>query len=139
MMDTPHRARLRAELEAAAAGLPYLSEGEHGFEFVFVAGAGAGWPVEAREAAVRLGAPAGERVGEVSIERFLAGHIEESDPEDPEAQRLRPRYEALRETLRRSLGNPRVVRVGEVEVACYLVGADEEGNLAGLRTVAVET
>ena len=33
----------------------------------------------------------------------------------------------------------RVYRLGKIEIQCYIVGLDGEGNLAGLKTVAIET
>ena len=76
---------------------------------------------------------------ERDLDHFFARHAETSDPYDLEAQRIRPRYEELRELLRTALRGATVYRLGKIEVACYVVGGDGRGNLAGLRTVAVET
>jgi hypothetical protein len=83
--------------------------------------------------------PAAVRVEEVSLERFFAGHIQESDPHDPVARAQVERFRALRETLRDSLRDVRVIRVGEVEIRCYLVGRTASEDLAGLATTAWES
>jgi hypothetical protein len=128
-------AALRARLEGAAEGLTYTSESDRPFEFFFFPGAGDAPP--GAEAFGRLAGAAGAE--ERSLDDFFMRHIETSDPYDTEAQRIRPRYEALRETLRTALRGTTVYRTGRIEVQCWVVGGDGLGNLAGLRTVAVET
>lgn len=127
---------LRARLEGAAEGLTYTSESDRPFEFFFLPGAGDQPP--GAEAFGRLIGAEGA-VEERSLDDFFMHHIETSDPYDTESQRIRPRYEALRETLRTALRGTTVYRTGKIEVRCYVVGGDGRGNLAGLRTVAIET
>lgn len=74
-----------------------------------------------------------------SLESFFARHTTTSDPYDGEAQRIRPRYEELVRVLSTRLRDVKVYRIGKIEVDCYVVGLDARGNLAGLKTVAVET
>lgn len=140
-MTNPSQApdpELRARLERASAGLTYGSEADHPFEFFFLAGAG-DKPPGADAFARRVGAPADAPRQERDLDKFFARHIDRTDPADAQSQALRPRYEALRETLRTALRWTTVYRVGQVKVQCYVVGGDGRGNLAGLRTVAVET
>jgi hypothetical protein len=130
---------LRPRLEDAAEGLVYTSESDRPFEWFELAGGAAGWPYGAGEFARRIGAAAGAPVEERTLDRFFKPHIETTDPYDTRAQEIRPRYEALKKLLATSLRDVRVFRVGRIEIGCYVVGADGGGNLAGLRTVAVET
>ncbi len=74
-----------------------------------------------------------------SFEAFFARHTTSSDPYDTETQRIRPRYEELIRVLSRKLRDVKAYRVGRIEIACYMVGLDAAGNLAGLKTVAIET
>ena len=127
---------LRQRLEGEAEGLTYGSESDRPFEFFFLPGGGDAPP--GAEAFGRLIGAAGP-VEERGLDDFFMRHAETSDPYDTEAQRIRPRYEALRETLRTELRGTTVYRTGRVEVQCYVVGGDGKGNLAGVRTVAVET
>lgn len=129
-------AALRARLEGAAEGLTYTSESDRPFEFFFLAGGGDAPP--GAEAFGRLIGAEGA-VEERSLDDFFMRHIETVDPADAASQGLRPRYEALRETLRTALRGATAYRTGRLEVQCYVVGGDGHGNLAGVRTVAVET
>ena len=131
---------LRAHLERAAEGLTYTSEIDAPFEFVYAPrrGGGAG-PLTAREAASLLGAGAEEPVGERTLDAYFARHVERVDPHDAASMALVPRYAALKAALGESLGDARAVRVGSVEVRCYVVGLDARGDVAGLATRALET
>ena len=130
-------AELRAELEGAGRGLLYLSEGEAPFEYVELPGASAADLTPARFAAL-LGAPAGTAVTEQSLDQFLSGHLEASDPAAPVPQAQRGAFAALKALLERRLAGVRVLRVGAVEIRCYLVGVSD-GAVAGLATTAFET
>jgi hypothetical protein len=131
-------AELRRRLEGAAAGLRYLSEGDDSFTFVS-APANGEEPLNAEGIARAFGASPGSPVEEVTLDRFFAGHIEESDPNDPIAQAEMERFRSLKQTLQESLEEVHVVRVGEVEVRCYVVGRGASGDLAGLVTTAWES
>ena len=131
-------AELRERLERAAEGLTYGSESDRPFEFFFLPGAGDD-PPGAETFARLVGAEADARVEERTLDDFFARHAETSDPYDVRAQRIRPRYETLRDLLRRELRGATVYRIGRIEVDCYAIGGDGRGNLAGLRTVAIET
>lgn len=129
---------LRQALEAASAGLVYTSEADRPFTFFFLPGGGDEPPGPAAFARL-LGEAQGVVAEERSLDDFLARHAETSDPWDAAAQRIRPRYEALRELVRTRLRGATVYRLGRIEVRCYVVGGDGKGNLAGLGTVAIET
>ena len=129
---------LRATLEAAAEGLLYTSESDRPFEWFALPGGEAGWPYGAEEFFRRLGVHA-DSPEERSLEHFFARHIESTDPHDTGTQRIRPRYEALRETLRSELREVRTFREGRIEINCYVVGGDGRGSLCGFRTTAIET
>ena len=130
---------LRNNLEAAASDLVYSSESDRPFEWFFLENGATGWPYDGTELAKRLDEAANSRIDERSLDDFFRRHIETSDPYDVRAQQIRPRYEVLKELLRSTLRHPRVVRIGSIEVRCFIVGADGEGHLAGLSTIAIET
>jgi hypothetical protein len=131
---------LRDRIERAAAGLMYSSESDRPFEFRRFPGVTI--PV-ARLSPTELAALAGARGGEVrelSLDDLLARHIEPVDALDAESQRLISRYEALRDAIRESLEDVRVVRHGRIEVRCLVLGNDPAtGEIAGVETIAVET
>jgi hypothetical protein len=75
-------------------------------------------------------------VHEVTLDAFLARHIETSASPESESQRLAARFETLRDAIRESLDDVRVVRHFGVEVRCLVLGNDPAtGEIAGLATV----
>lgn len=140
-------ARARTRLERAAAGLTYMSESDYPFEFVAVPAASGTHPSGARprgaldEAALRaaFAIHPGRAVASVSLDDFFARHIDRVDPADAAARALVPRYRALKRTVHAVTGATRVLRVGDVEIRCYLVGVDTWGNVVGLATTSIET
>jgi hypothetical protein len=132
-------ARLREELERASSGLVYSSESDRPFEFFSQRYPGKSGAPSAADFARLIEAPSEELVEVRSLEKFFARHTTTSDPYDGEAQKIRPRYEELVRVISRNLRDVKVYRVGKIEVSCYIAGLDADGNLAGLKTVAVET
>lgn len=129
---------VRERLDAAAEGLLFISESESPFEFEELAG---GAPAELTPDAVRaaLGEPEGTPVAELTLDRFLAGHIEDADPADPVAQEQVTRFQALKQALTESLSDVRVFRVGDVQVRYHALGRTPDGKVAGLAASALET
>jgi hypothetical protein len=131
--------RLQEELERASSGLVYSSESDRPFEFFSLPYPGKSGSPSVADFARLVGAAPEDIVEARSLKEFFARHTTTSDPYDGEAQRIRPRYEELVRVLSRMLRDVRVYRVGKIEVSCYIAGLDARGNLAGLKTVAIET
>jgi hypothetical protein len=134
----PHP-KLQEELERASAGLVYSSESDRPFEFFSLRYPGRSSPPQPAEFAKLVGAANTAPAEQRSLVDFFARHTATSDPYDSEAQNIRPRYEALMRVLSTRLRDARVYRLGKIEIQCYIAGLDGAGNLAGLKTVAVET
>jgi len=135
----PKTDTVRERIERAAEGLVYSSDTGRPFEFRRFTGIVI--PVtqlSATELASLAGARGGD-VRELTLEEFLARHIERADVQDAEAQRLVPQFEALRDVIRASLDDVRVVRHLGVEVRWIALGNDPStGEIAGVETVAAE-
>lgn len=135
----PKRDSVRERIERAAEGLAYSRSSASAFEFRRFPGVAI--PVT-RLSPTELASLAGARGGavhELTLDEFLARHIERVGAHDAEGQRLVPRYEALRDALRESLDEVRVVRHHGVEVRCFALGNDPStGEIAGVETVAGE-
>ena len=148
----------RTLLERAARDLTYTSESDYPFVwfFQFVARTQADAPapvlqedlvipdappraLSVEEFRTLLEVPTTEQVDLVSLDAFFARHIENVDSADSVAAALVSRYVVLRETLRGTLDDVQVFRVGRIVIRCYIVGTDRDGNLAGLTTTAIET
>ena len=128
----------RQRLEEAAEGLLYTSESDYPFDYVFFS-AGAEPPLDEPTFRAAVAVPAGEVVEARTLDDFFARHIERVDPNDAVAVALVPRYERLKRTIRTSVRDARVFRVGTIVIRCYVVGVDPWGNVVGLATTAVET
>jgi hypothetical protein len=133
------RRTLQDELERASAGLVYSSESDRPFEFFSLRYPGRSSPPQPAEFARLVGAKDTTPAEQRSLADFFARHTATSDPYDSEAQKIRPRYEALMRELSMRLRDARVYRLGKIEIQCYIAGLDGAGNLAGLKTVAIET
>jgi hypothetical protein len=135
----PRSDALRERIERAAEGLCYTGPSGHPFEFRRFPGIAI--PV-ARLSATELAALAGARGGdvqEITLDELLARHIDRVDARDAESQRLMPRYRALRDAIRESLENVRVVRHLGLEVRCLVLGNDPAtGEVAGVETIAAD-
>jgi hypothetical protein len=130
---------LRDTLEQAIEGLVYSSATDSPFSFVRFTGASVPVARLTANEVVALTDSLGADVSEVSLDELLARHIDRVDVHDRRSQGLIPRYQALRDTLRRTLGDVRVFRLGQNEVRCVVLGNDPEtGELAGIETVAFE-
>ncbi len=129
---------IRTRLEHAADGLLYTSESDYPFVWYQSDGFATtplteqGFRVAARlsDAAV---------VETTDLDVFFARHIERVDPNDPAQVAMVPHYRHLRETIRRTLPDVRVYRVGRIAIDCYIVGTDSDGRVVGLTTIAIET
>lgn len=131
---------LRERIEGAAEGLIYSREANRPFEFRRFPGITI--PV-GRLSPTELASLAGARGGdvrEVTLDELFARHIEPVHAHQVEAQRLVPRYEALRDVIRESLEDVRVVRHGRPEVRCLVLGNDPAtGEVACVETLTLET
>lgn len=130
---------LLQSLESAVENLFYISETDAGFE-AFV------WKLDApadkfsADDVLRLaGEKSNAKVAEKSLEEFFKQPTELQDWFGDEEKAQVDKYLALKELLTAKLKNIKVFKVGETEINVYIVGIDEKGNLAGVKTKAVET
>jgi hypothetical protein len=132
---------LRPMLTFASRGLLYTSESDYPFAYFrhAVPNRPATTALSIAEFRALLGIPAATPVEIISLDTFFARHIERVDPFDDVAQALVPRYVLLRETLRSSLSQVVVYRVGRIAIDCYVVGFNVNADLEGLSTISIET
>ena len=144
---------LGEELEKAAEGLRHTSESDYPFQF-FTLPAESDDDLTPQGFLSRLGLtemvidefnlPLDRLVEEWAFDGFfpsaddLADH-HGTDTNDPEVVAELKQYRKLEAVLRKRLRGLKVLRVGHVEIRCYVAGLDERGYLAGLVTTAIET
>ncbi|MDB4889832.1 MAG: Nuclease inhibitor-like protein [Gemmatimonadetes bacterium] len=128
-------------LVMASRGLLYTSESDYPFVFVrrSQVSRSPNTALTVAEFRSAFGVPSNTQVETVSLDEFFARHIERVDPFDDVAQALVPRYIRLRETLRASLLQLVIYRVGRIAIGCYILGFDANGDLEGLTTISIET
>jgi hypothetical protein len=112
------------QLAAVTKDLLYPSDSEAPFEPVL-------WPPGPQDARAAVTAnaepPVGAKIEEVSPGDFFGELSDDS------------RFAALQQTLQKELPGYQVFRVGQVNIAIYLIGKTGEGAWAGLKTTSVET
>ena len=124
------------DLQQAIQGLRYVSETNAPFEVVH-------WPNGTRLDASRVcqlsGHKAGDPVRITNVDEFFTPLTDYQAwfgaMEKAEAQK----YCELRDVIRQRLSNPRVFRVGEIEIDIFVIGRSDQGDWAGVKTRAVET
>ena len=147
------RIALRDELEKAAAGLSYTSESDYPFRF-FALPAESDADLTPQGFLIRIGVsqqfidevnlPIDRLVEEKTLDDFFPtaedlANYHGTDVTAPEVVTESKRFRKLEAVLRKRLRGVKVLRVGQVEIRCYIAGLDEHGDIAGLVTTAVET
>ena len=128
--------QLMAELRAAAEGLLFMSETDHPLAVVRWEGAQVVTPEFLRREA---GKGADAPVEEVSAEQVFRAATSEPGWKGEEELRTARRFQALVRLLADNLEGLTAYRVGEIDVAVYVVGRSGEGGWLGVTTRAVET
>jgi hypothetical protein len=124
-------------LEAAIAGLQWMSESDYPFTVVY-------WqdelPSLTPERLLQLtNHPPDTLVETEAVDAFFAIATQAQDWHDAEATAIVKRYQTLVETLKQSLDALTVYRLGQVNLDLYIIGKTATGAVAGLATQAVET
>ncbi len=124
-------------LKKASAGLLYPSESDAPFKAFRLAREKG---ERAAKAVLRVGKHAPDSpVEEVAVTELFNPLIEELKAQSAEGEADAQRYRELLQALREQLAGIKVFRVGQTQVAIYLVGKTKDGDWAGLRTTSVET
>jgi hypothetical protein len=75
----------------------------------------------------------------IELEAFLASAVTPQDWHGAEEAAIVQRYQSLLTLLQDNLANPKVYRVGTVNVSIYIIGKTPAGTWMALKTEAVET
>lgn len=127
-------------LGEAVEGLLYMSESDEPFEVVSWPGGGAmDFAMDEKKILKLTGQKPGTPVEAVRVEVFFRELIKEQDWHGPEEKAEVKKYRGLLDVIKRHLTEPKVFRIGEVEVEIVIVGRTREGAWAGVKTKAVET
>ncbi|MEQ1923479.1 MAG: nuclease A inhibitor family protein [Pyrinomonadaceae bacterium] len=127
---------LPAMLATACDGLIYISEMDAPVIPFFGSAAEA---VTGETILQQANLPGDSQVLELSRDDFF-GRLTENRDWYGDAEKLRAKkFSELHKLLGENLSDPKVFRVGRVQVDIYAVGIDKDGHIAGVTTKAVET
>jgi len=121
------------ELARAAEGLLYMSESDHPFEPLRLAGG----PTPERLRAL-AGAEA-DAVQTLSLEEFFRAPASEPSWKEGAELASARRFQALARALAENLSEARAYKVGRINMPVYVLGRSPLGNWLGLSTRVVET
>jgi len=127
---------LSEEIKNAAEGLWYISETDAEiFPFTGSKAEKVSKEILLEQIGKPPDAPVEEREFDQMFERFIKMQDWYGDEEKATAEK----FAALKSVLEKNLTDRKVFKVGRIELDIYFVGLDEQGNLAGIQTKAVET
>jgi len=127
---------LSGRLEKACVGITYLSETDAEVEPFF------GGKVEVlntRTFLETISESEKKPVEETDAGQFFERVSKINDWHTASQKKNAEKFAALRKLLESNLSGLRVFRVGRIRIDIYIVGIDQDGNLAGVKTRAVET
>jgi hypothetical protein len=128
--------QLIKELEQLIAGLLFMSEADYPFQTLF-------WKkdIEVTDEYLRgqAGASLEAAVKAESVDKFFRAAVSEPDWKGTAELALAKRYQALVIWLKENLSNPKVYRVGEIDIKVYIPGRSNSGNWLGISTRVIET
>lgn len=137
--DEKNSGGLLTDLKTATENLVYISETDAPFE-PFV------WKTEQPVTEIRVedvlkfaGQKADAKTAEKTLDEFFRHLTEMQDWFGDEEKAQVEKFLKLKELLSTKLKNTKVFKVGDVQIDVYIVGIDDKGNLAGVKTKAVET
>jgi hypothetical protein len=124
-------------LTKASKGLLYPSETDAPFEvFTWKDGINALTPAKLLALADQDRA---SPVALATVDEFFAPLIAEKDWHGREEKAIVRKFQLLRQAVDVNLLDPKVYRVGAIEITIYLAGKARDGDWAGLKTTSVET
>lgn len=127
---------LIAELKSATEGLLFMSESDYPFETVC-------WqelPEISAEFLRRQAGVADDALVETaSVDDFFRVAVSDESQMSQASRATAVKYRQLVKIIKENLEDPKVYRVGSVNIAVYIVGRNETGNWLGLSTRVVET
>ncbi len=130
--------KLQLTLTELSKGLLYPSESDYPFEYFE-------WDLPPNttldEKTVREATKASRNtpVATKTLDDFFKNVTQIKDWYGEEEKASVQQYIALKQTIEKELADPRVYRIGEVEIDAYITGKKADGKWAGLKTKVIET
>lgn len=132
----PSSAELQKNLEKACEKLIYISETDSPVEPFLDSTID---EITKDSVSKVLGRKPAEVVEEIELRTFFEKLTRDRDWHNDTQRRLTKRFADLEKLLVENLDDPKVFRFGTIRIDIFVVGRDADGNLAGVKTAAVET
>lgn len=129
-------AELLDTLQQAASDLFWVSESDYPFECFCWEDASDFDPHTIVQLAHE---PEGAAIETIDLDSFFEIATHPQDWHGEEELAIVQKYQNLVNTIKQHLVEPKVYRIGKIEVHIYVVGQTPAGHLAGLKTTAIET
>lgn len=123
-------------LEKLTKGLVYISEIDCEFE-VFCAGKIN--ELDGQIVLSKIGADPEQKMEEISLNNFFKHPTTIREGFTKERIQIAKRFLRLKKYIVKTTRNPKVFKVGDVNLEIYIFGKDEKGRLIGVKTYALET
>lgn len=134
--ETLSSAELQSALEKACEKLIYISETDSPVEPFIDSKIDEISPAAVAKALERKSS---ETIERLELRAFFERLTRDRDWHNAAQQRMTRRFAELEKLLESSLRDAKVFRFGTIRIDIFVVGKDADGNLAGVRTMAVET
>ncbi|WP_299699688.1 nuclease A inhibitor family protein [uncultured Pontibacter sp.] len=131
--------QIETELKEASDGLLMMSETDAPFEFYHAEDLTADDELDEETVLGLAAMPAEYPMEEVDLEYFLRNMTHARPETGDEGMQLAKRFENLQKKLRELLQDVKVYRVGETQKLVLILGRTPNGEIAGLKTMVVET
>ncbi|HEY9801533.1 MAG TPA: nuclease A inhibitor family protein [Leptolyngbyaceae cyanobacterium] len=123
-------------LRTASDGLLMMSESDYPLEIFLWEDAA---PTTPQKVMQYTDHPQDTPVQIVGVDDFFRVATTVYDWQGEEEKAIVQKFQSLVQTIKSSLKNPQVYRMGSIEIDAYIVGETPTGDLAGLSTKVVET
>jgi hypothetical protein len=124
-------------LKEATRDLLFPSERDHPFEvFCWESDSKA---LDAKDLLKLAGQPAGSPVETIDLNCLFENVTTEKDWFEEEEKRTAKRFRGLVQTLKHTLSDIKVFRVGKIQIDVYVAGRTQSGKWVGIKTKVIET
>ena len=119
-------------------GLQMRSETDAPFEFFYFENP-EGMPLDKETVAHIAGKTTSNEIETESLEHFFRNMVRLYPEDGEERKQEAARFRELQQKLQELLQDVEVFRAGNISITVYILGKTENGDIAGVRTLVVET
>ncbi|NDK56364.1 nuclease A inhibitor family protein [Pontibacter fetidus] len=133
-----NKEELENELKPFYDGLLMLSETDSPFEFYYFENT-QNLPLNKDTVASLAGKSSGSEIKTEELTYFFRNMTRVYPEDGPERKQQADRFTQLQQKLEALLQDVKVYKADEISITAYILGKTPDGDIAGLRTVVVET